>query len=56
MITTTSDKELYQLAMAAGRDAADRNMRQDGRTEWSAEDLAIAYEVFSETYHPATGR
>lgn len=35
----------YAIAMAAGRDAANRNMRAEGRTEWNEEDYNIAAET-----------
>lgn len=35
----------YRIAMAAGRDAANRNMRADGRSSWNDTDWDIAAEV-----------
>jgi hypothetical protein len=32
----------YKIAMAAGRDAANRNMKANGRTVWNEEDYNIA--------------
>lgn len=32
----------YELAMAAGKDAAERSMRAAGRTKWNASDYAQA--------------
>jgi hypothetical protein len=38
-------KVTYRIAMAAGRDAADRNMKAAGRTRWSEEDWNVAAET-----------
>lgn len=35
----------YKLAMAAGRDAGNRNMRRAGRTTWNEDDYAVAASV-----------
>jgi hypothetical protein len=35
----------YKLAMAAGRDAATRNMRKAGRSEWNEDDWNVAAEL-----------
>ena len=35
----------YPIAMAAGRDAADRAARKAGRTAWSADDYAVGAAV-----------
>lgn len=35
----------YKIAMAAGRDAANRQMRAAGRMAWSAEDFDTAAAV-----------
>jgi len=35
----------YKIAMAAGQDAANRQMRANGRTEWNDEDYAVAVET-----------
>ena len=37
----------YELAMAAGRDAANRRMRNAGRTKWSRGDYNQAVKVFN---------
>jgi len=34
----------YELAMAAGRDVADRRMRKQMRTTWNSEDYSEAVE------------
>lgn len=36
----------YELAMAAGRDAANRRMRSEGRTRWNEDDYNEAVRVF----------
>lgn len=38
----TAIKITYHLAMAAGQDAANRQMRKAGRTAWSEEDYNLA--------------
>ena len=35
----------YELAMAAGRDAANVQMRSDGRTKWNLDDWNLAARV-----------
>lgn len=35
----------YRIAMAAGQDAADKQMRAAGRTEWNADDYELACTV-----------
>lgn len=35
-------EQRYRLAHAAGRDAANRQMREAGRTTWSEDDYALA--------------
>lgn len=35
----------YEIAMAAGRDAAHRNAKANGRAVWNAEDWDLAAEV-----------
>lgn len=37
----------YDLAMAAGRDAANRSMRRNGRTTWNQEDYQAAVQTFA---------
>jgi len=39
-------KITYKLAMAAGRDAGNRNMRKNGRTTWNLADRNIAAKEF----------
>jgi hypothetical protein len=36
----------YDLAMAAAKDAAERQRRADGRTTWSAEDYQLSVDTF----------
>lgn len=43
----------YELAMAAGRDAATANMRADGRTAWNDEDYGIACATFNRLMAPS---
>ena len=40
-------KITYQIAMAAGRDAANRNMRKNGRAVWNEEYHIIACDVIN---------
>ena len=40
----------YDLAMAAGRDAANRQMRAAKRTAWNEDDYNRAVEVFWQLY------
>lgn len=56
MATKTSKfyKQRYELAMASGRDAADRQAKDAGRSEWSDADWELAAQVFTELYHGAT--
>lgn len=35
----------YQIAMAAGKDAANRQMKAAGRTVWAVEDFDLAAET-----------
>lgn len=35
----------YQIAMAAGRDAANRQMKASGRSAWNEDDFNLAAEV-----------
>jgi hypothetical protein len=35
----------YKIAMAAGRDAGNRNAAAHGRTVWAAEDFDVAADV-----------
>jgi hypothetical protein len=35
----------YEIAMAAGQDAANRQMKAQGRTEWNEDDWNLAAEV-----------
>lgn len=35
----------YKIAMAAGRDAANKQMRQAGRTSWNEDDWNLAAEI-----------
>lgn len=37
----------YELAMAAGKDAANRNMRKAGRDRWNEEDADLAVDTFN---------
>lgn len=43
----------YQIAMAAGRDAANRSAVRAGRTSWNDDDLATALTVFDRRYRLA---
>lgn len=40
-------KMTHKIAMAAGQDAANRNMKRNGRTEWNEEDWNVACETFN---------
>ena len=40
----------YDLAMAAGRDEADRSMKAAGRSRWSREDYNHAVRTFARLY------
>lgn len=40
----------YQIAHAVATDAANRNMRADGRSVWSVDDYAIAAETMERVY------
>jgi hypothetical protein len=40
----------YKLAMAAGRDAANRQMRAAGRSAWNEDDCALACATFDRLY------
>jgi hypothetical protein len=35
----------YKIAMAAGQDAGNRNMKKAGRTSWNEDDFNVAAEV-----------
>ena len=37
----------YSLAMAAGRDAGNRSMREGGRSVWAVKDWNVACETFA---------
>lgn len=39
-------KMTYSLAMAAAKDAGNRNMKKNGRTIWNREDYNVVREVF----------
>jgi len=43
-------KMTYHLAMAAGKDAADRNMREHGRPKWNRSDYNVAVRTFNRLY------
>jgi hypothetical protein len=43
----------YSFAMAAGRDAANRRMRSQGRSAWDATDFAVAIAVFNKLMRAA---
>jgi len=43
----------YQIAMAAGRDAANRSAARAGRSSWNEVDLAAAQAVFDRLYRLA---
>ena len=47
MSTRPKQAASYELAMAAGRQAADRQMRKAGRKEWNQSDYAVAVKTFS---------
>jgi hypothetical protein len=36
----------YALALAAGKDAANRQMRRDGRRTWNEDDYDLCWRVF----------
>lgn len=40
----------YDLAMAVGRDAANRNMRKAGRERWNEDDWNVACETFDRLF------
>jgi len=40
----------YDLAMAASKDAANRQMRSEGRTRWSRKDYALAVRTFNRLF------
>ena len=42
----------YQLAMAAGTDAANRRMRAAGRTKWNRADYSEAARTFNRLWPP----
>ena len=42
----------YEIAMAAGRDAANRSMIRAGRKAWNAEDYAIAAKTTARLLKP----
>jgi len=39
--TPDEERRRYELAMAAGKDAANRAMKSGGRTRWSTEDYNV---------------
>jgi hypothetical protein len=43
----------YQIAMAAGRDAANRSAARAGRSSWNEDDRAAAQAVFNGLYRLA---
>ena len=45
MLDEGTDRSKYMRAMAAGEDAANRNMKKDGRSVWNEEDYAIGAAV-----------
>ena len=47
-------KQRYELAMASGRDAAKRQARAAGRSEWNEADWELATQVFTDLYHGAS--
>ena len=40
----------YDMAMAAARDEANRNMRRMGRKAWDADDYNVAVETFERIF------
>ena len=44
----------YDLAMAAGKDAANRQMRQAGRSVWSAVDYDLSVDTFDRLFPEAS--
>ena len=40
-------KDLYDIAMAAGADAADRHMRENARKTWNADDYNLMVQEFN---------
>jgi hypothetical protein len=40
----------YQLAHACGMDAANRNMRKNGRKAWNEEDYELCWKTFEELW------
>ena len=49
----TCPRPTYQIAMAAGRDAANRSAVRARRTSWNDDDLATALTVFDRLYRLA---
>lgn len=45
-------KLTYELAMAAGRDAANRNMRKAGRSVWNEDDYNVAIDTYTRLMVP----
>ncbi len=45
----------YHLAMAMGHDAADRQMRREGRTTWNIDDWNLAAETVERLYPTEQG-
>lgn len=43
----------YEIAMAAGRDAANRSAARAGRTNWNDDDRAVALAMFDRLYRLA---
>lgn len=47
-----TEAQVYRLAMAAGRDAANRRMAKEGRTVWTDEDYEEAAATFQRICEP----
>jgi hypothetical protein len=45
----------YEVAMAAGQDAANRQMRAEGRTRWNKKDQKLATKTFENVWYEETG-
>jgi|HubBroStandDraft_1064217.scaffolds.fasta_scaffold335389_3 hypothetical protein len=45
----------YEVAMAAGRDAGNRRMREGGRTAWNQQDYDHSWDTFNRLY-PLAGQ
>ena len=48
-------KITYSLAMAAGRDAGNRSMREGRRTQWAVKDWNVACETFERLWGRSEG-